>query len=776
MEVFYHMIDNINEDQVEQQEIFEPGNAVWPFNVTRLFYKKSEYTKAKTDTNYNINAVFSQDHTCGWAYDLIAEIEKNEELKLSLAVTIVQCSENYEEKDMTKYEDINLEDFDRIDVDTVNAYIKNESNQRPCGNIRTNSEFFNFCLKADAFAMLKYSKMKHGNIKNGIEYFEYYCERTKMTELLFPIYIYDKIVAVLITGQIVENEAQKKIALEEIKKLESEYDVPSYESEKLSFEILKSEKKHKLIEYICNEIKQFEDHLMNRLSRNERSFFFTLFSEFRKQCVLDEGVENITVIRDRALQYLKEKMSLDEIYYFALNNKTYMKDKRLVGKIKNQDIYLQIIDKNVAMNGNNAVVAKNKKSVLLSNDSCIHKDLRIKHQFTEYEIIYNYISLSPKIKKQIKDNLLLQGAFIYKSKIKWTKKQQYSFVNFMESIHDEIYRILSHDALYEERNIYSMTLSFIAHEMGQQIIAAEACMVIIDKFCAMVNDNLLLGLRIDKDTPQFEIINNIKKYYDKYVLTYHDLLSIHARIRAQSDTARAHSYSMDIVKEKIEIYKDILNSLTANYRIILRTRNMRILKNESRKDEKISELFGDKYYISLAVLNLVSNATKYGYMGTKIYYSCYKINHNGKLCAAIEIINYGAHIPESEREKIFEFGVQIENNKVNTTRGMGYGLYFVKQIVDEHNGDVEVKSDIVCKYSVSYLQEMIDVYDKTPEEFRGKTDKKDFENEKSEKSKILEDAVHINIQLSDELSPISLYEFGHAPTAMTSFIIYLPLE
>jgi CHASE2 domain-containing sensor protein/signal transduction histidine kinase len=96
---------------------------------------------------------------------------------------------------------------------------------------------------------------------------------------------------------------------------------------------------------------------------------------------------------------------------------------------------------------------------------------------------------------------------------------------------------------------------------------------------------------------------------------------------------------------------------------------------------------GDAPLITGAVMNLVSNAIKYGKPGTEIRVFCGK-NHRE---AIIGVQNLGHAIPAEEIPRLFDTyyrATAVESGKT----GWGLGLAFVKRIAEKHGGSVEVSS------------------------------------------------------------------------------------
>lgn len=98
-------------------------------------------------------------------------------------------------------------------------------------------------------------------------------------------------------------------------------------------------------------------------------------------------------------------------------------------------------------------------------------------------------------------------------------------------------------------------------------------------------------------------------------------------------------------------------------------------------------VFCDRYRIEQVVANLLSNAIKYG-ANNPVYVSVK--NGNGK--AHINVRDSGLGIIKEMHSKIFErFERAIPSTNIS---GLGLGLYITKQIIDAHQGSIEVESEV----------------------------------------------------------------------------------
>ncbi|MCA6066643.1 HAMP domain-containing histidine kinase [Chryseobacterium sp. RG1] len=98
------------------------------------------------------------------------------------------------------------------------------------------------------------------------------------------------------------------------------------------------------------------------------------------------------------------------------------------------------------------------------------------------------------------------------------------------------------------------------------------------------------------------------------------------------------------------------------------------------------ELPFDKSLLETIIKNLCENSVKYGASSVKI--NILDLHEN----LTIEISDNGEGIEKKELKNIFEKFYRIQSNNIHNTKGLGLGLYFVKKIIDQYRGKIEVIS------------------------------------------------------------------------------------
>ncbi|MEH3114438.1 ATP-binding protein [Pedobacter terrae] len=101
-------------------------------------------------------------------------------------------------------------------------------------------------------------------------------------------------------------------------------------------------------------------------------------------------------------------------------------------------------------------------------------------------------------------------------------------------------------------------------------------------------------------------------------------------------------------------------------------------------------LTADRDKICQVIINLINNAVKFSPRGSTI--SVCAGNVENKII--VQVKDEGIGISLAEQDKIFESYHRVENSKSKTTSGFGIGLYLSKQIVEQHQGVIDVESQL----------------------------------------------------------------------------------
>ncbi|HST13191.1 MAG TPA: CHASE2 domain-containing protein [Terriglobales bacterium] len=153
------------------------------------------------------------------------------------------------------------------------------------------------------------------------------------------------------------------------------------------------------------------------------------------------------------------------------------------------------------------------------------------------------------------------------------------------------------------------------------------------------------------------------------ISSYLDVLRLDAGAKA---VAASRVELPDIVRQVFDILQPLASA--AAMRLVL-------------ESDESATVTGDAPLISGAVLNLVSNAIKYGQPGGDIRVRCFRDEEE----VIISVHNLGKPLEPEEVARLFDPYFRASNAEKSKT-GWGLGLAFVKRIAEKHGGSVRAES------------------------------------------------------------------------------------
>ena len=103
---------------------------------------------------------------------------------------------------------------------------------------------------------------------------------------------------------------------------------------------------------------------------------------------------------------------------------------------------------------------------------------------------------------------------------------------------------------------------------------------------------------------------------------------------------------------------------------------------------------GDSGQLTQLFINLISNAIKFGPRSSSIEITLQSKIFEGRDFASISIVDHGIGIPKSDIPLLFTRFFRAGNVNSGSHPGTGLGLAIVKQIVDHHDGTIDVQSEV----------------------------------------------------------------------------------
>jgi two-component system phosphate regulon sensor histidine kinase PhoR len=100
---------------------------------------------------------------------------------------------------------------------------------------------------------------------------------------------------------------------------------------------------------------------------------------------------------------------------------------------------------------------------------------------------------------------------------------------------------------------------------------------------------------------------------------------------------------------------------------------------------------GDRRRLEQVVLNLLTNAVKYGPPGGNIWL---RVQHEPGALARLTVRDEGPGIPPDEQRMVFERFYRLDTEETRRTTGTGLGLPIASALAELHGGSIGVESAV----------------------------------------------------------------------------------
>lgn len=151
-------------------------------------------------------------------------------------------------------------------------------------------------------------------------------------------------------------------------------------------------------------------------------------------------------------------------------------------------------------------------------------------------------------------------------------------------------------------------------------------------------------------------------------------------------TAIMEKARMTLKREKMNGHK-IISKAVENINLLVAQKGGRIIQKLEAKEDLIMV---DAIHFENAIYNLLDNANKYSIEKPEIEI-CTK---NTDQFIFISIKDNGIGISKKNQKRIFEKLYRVSTGDVHNTKGFGLGLNYVKAIVEGHDGEISISSEL----------------------------------------------------------------------------------
>jgi two-component system, OmpR family, phosphate regulon sensor histidine kinase PhoR len=160
---------------------------------------------------------------------------------------------------------------------------------------------------------------------------------------------------------------------------------------------------------------------------------------------------------------------------------------------------------------------------------------------------------------------------------------------------------------------------------------------------------------------------------------------MHAQVENVLRISRLEKKQLDIKKEKFELH-DLIEDAIPHVELIVEDRGGKINIDFNAKSSSV--LVNESHFTNV-IVNILDNAIKYSVAAPLIKVSTENIRNS----ILLKISDNGIGMSKSVQKKIFEKFYREHTGNVHNVKGHGLGLAYVKQIIDDHQGEIFVESE-----------------------------------------------------------------------------------
>lgn len=442
---------------------------------------------------------------------------------------------------------------------------------------------------------------------------------------------------------------------------------------------------------------------------------------------LESITDGIVILKEGKVVYYNKafkKMFKNEIYKINLN----------IDKNKNCKEESYIVEGNVIhVKMTYSTYNKNKMSIVIRN---ITEQKRLEQRLRDRNESYSkLIDILPDGICLIKKNLeirylnksLLNMLEIGKNEdiigknikeiIKLGIDEKTSFINDLKVVLKDKKKILflNKEIVTKENNIIEVEINVLPFIMDEE----EYIMFIVKDLTNKKRSELVqkqLSERLETDKVKTEFFTNMSHelktplnvifssnqllescYKNEKIIDYNDNIEQHIKLVKNNSyrLQRLINNIIDLTKMESGYYN--LNLSKHNIVELIEDLFMKTEKYAMKKnlnlifDTEVEEInmYIDVAEIERIILNLLSNCIKFTPNNGTICINIYNEQDGVK----ISVVNTGIGIPKNKLDTIFDEFSQVDRTLSRNTEGSGIGLSIVKNLVELHNGKIEVKSE-----------------------------------------------------------------------------------
>ena len=363
-------------------------------------------------------------------------------------------------------------------------------------------------------------------------------------------------------------------------------------------------------------------------------------------------------------------------------------DEINVNKLITEQNKIEAIIRNIA----DAVIATdNSNRILFVNEQLekwfgVKNDEVMEHELTKYfdnENLIKLISKTYEEKQPLSKEIAIDVPLFLSPENKGKKVVKTTSALVIDGKKNLIGVVTTLRDITREKEIDKMKselISVVSHELRTPLTSIQGFTQLIMEMGDDLSDNIK------------EFLNIIGSESDRLLNIINDFL----------DLSRIESGRIKIEKVKFDV-NNIINS--AIFAVSGQAAQKEIDLTATHYEGE-AFVYADKNLINQILVNIVGNAVKYSPKKSKV--TIYIEEETDKYWICIRDTGYG--IPKEHLDRIFEKFYRVRTGETETISGTGLGLSIVKEIIDKHNEQIFVESEIgkgsTFRFSLSKYKEI----------------------------------------------------------------------
>lgn len=696
-------------------------------NYNYLMYPK-ELSKAEDkikNCEYDFSFITTDEHLKGLLSN-VCNILKH-------PITIINI--NKDEKNL---------DANRIDSDSVYYALR-----RSCDTLRTCASS-KICKECDAFhasifkgltkesieeelesSVKKMDKFKYATEfyqspqvqkgEDGRVYLSYNCPMLGYIELVFPIFFEDKVIATLFVGQI-QMRGHKEQHILTTKAFLNKYSyifdnylssVKNASFKKIIKELEKSDFKNSrksCFDNIYNEpIGSINDIRKNNLTKKE---FELLISDICKQLiVIEDFLKRHMEIKRK--NFFNDIIKISEQKFYEKFNPNDLSEENLRYIKNNFKEYLSYIKSNFKLQDlfafyHDELITSDNKENAIYFDNDFKEEIYI-YKFNKVNKFINANQYLPTTSVEV--NGLFNGL---------NKDSYYNNKNSVIIAFPKMALLISTERFKDgySKEIFNLMLSELTQSLSRIYFSIQ------NLYSGYFKSKYQLTLRLYRHECQHiskGLANKNKNYfYDKNHISlnrkkatdiYNDLNSSISLMKGMASSigliiGSVKAEDININKQSVSMFKDVLYKWTDMFALPLSEKNIRVVVPEVSKfdENRPLSITTNKELLEQVIYNIIDNAVKYAYWGSKIYID-FKRPFKNSLIGVLSVTNYTPHYIEPG-EKAYELYYRGQSTK-GKVDGEGIGLFVSKKIAEMLDMHLYHTIDQISDHAVPLIKEYI---------------------------------------------------------------------